>query len=100
MESIISALIGGAVAVITCLINNNVQRTKEQHAIEMQLQAVNANYDKQTSIIKEQICTLTEHVNQHNNLIDRMYKVEELTTKLSDMDMLLSERISHMEQMK
>ena len=85
MESIISALIGGAVAVITCLINNNVQRTKEQHAIEMQIASINANYDKQTAIIKQQIETLTEHVNQHNNLIDRMYNVENLTVRLKDM---------------
>ncbi len=85
MESIISALIGGAVAVITCLINNNVQRTKEQHNIEMQIASINANYDKQTAIIKQQIETLTAHVNQHNNLIDRMYNVESLTVRLQDM---------------
>lgn len=85
MESIISALIGGAVAVITCLINNNVQRTKEQHAIEMKIAEVNANYDKNTAIIREQINTLSEHVKEHNNLIDRMYKVEELTTHLDYM---------------
>lgn len=85
MESIISALIGGAVAVITCLINNNVQRTKEQHAIEMQIAGINANYDKQTAIIKQQIETLTEHVNAHNDLVKRMYNVENLTVRLKDM---------------
>lgn len=77
MESIISALIGGAVAVITCLINNNVQRTKEQHAIEMQIASINANYDKQTALITQQINELSERVNKHNNLIERMYKCED-----------------------
>ena len=85
MESIISALIGGAVAVISCLINNNVQRTKEQHALEMQIASINANYDKQTAIIKEQINTLTEHVNKHNNVVERLYDVEKLTVRLQDM---------------
>jgi peptidoglycan hydrolase CwlO-like protein len=77
MESIISALIGGAVAVITCLINNNVQRTKEQHAIEMQIASINANYDKKTALITQQINELSERVNKHNNLIERMYKCED-----------------------
>ena len=85
MESIISALIGGAVAVITCLINDNVQRTKEQHAIEMKIAEVNANYDKQTALITQQIETLTEHVNKHNNVIERLYDVEKLTVRLQDM---------------
>ena len=85
MESIISALIGGAVAVITCLINNNVQQQKERHAIEMKIAEVNANYDKQTAIIKQQIETLTEHVNAHNDIVKRMYNVESLTVRLKDM---------------
>jgi len=85
MESIISALIGGAVAVITCLINDNVQRTKEQHAIEMKIAEVNANYDKQTALITQQIVSLTEHVNKHNNVIERLYDVEKLTVRLQDM---------------
>lgn len=77
MESIISALIGGAVAVITCLINNNVQQQRERHAIEMQIAEINANYDKQTALITQQINELSERVNKHNNLIERMYKCED-----------------------
>lgn len=94
MEAIFCAVIGAVVSVITCVINNNVQRAKEQHAIEMQIQAINANYDKQTAIIREQINTLSERVTKHNNLVERMYKVEELTTKLGDMDTIITERIN------
>ena len=83
--SIMSIIVPSAITLIGCLINNNVQRTKEQHAIEMQIAEINANYDKQTAIIKEQINTLSDHVKEHNNLIDRMYKVEELTTHLDYM---------------
>ena len=76
MEAIASALIGAVVAIVTCLINNNTQRAKEQHAIEMQIAAVNANYDKSTALIQAQINELSERVNKHNNLIERMYKCE------------------------
>lgn len=85
METIIGAAIAGVVAVVTCLINNNMQRAKEQHAIEMQIQAINSNYDKSTALIEQKIDTLSAHVKEHNNLIDRMYKVEELTKHLDYM---------------
>ena len=77
METIASALIGAVVAIVTCLINNNTQRAKEQHSIEMQIAAVNANYDKSTALIKKEIQDLSERVNKHNNLIERMYKCED-----------------------
>ena len=77
METIASALIGAVVAIVTCLINNNTQRAKEQHSIEMQIAAVNANYDKSTALIQAQINELSERVNKHNNLIERMYKCED-----------------------
>lgn len=89
METIIAALgsgLIGAIASITiCMINNNAQRNKEQAAIEQKIEAVNANYDKQTALIIQRIETLTDHVNEHNGLIDRMYKVEELTKHLDYM---------------
>ncbi len=59
------------------MINNNVQRTKEQHAIEIQIMEVNSNYDKSTALIKKEIQDLSERVNKHNNLIERMYKCED-----------------------
>lgn len=77
METIVSALIGAVVAIVTCLINNNVQRTKEQHAIEMKIAEINANYDKSTALIKKEIQDLSERVNKHNNLIERMYRCED-----------------------
>lgn len=80
MDSIInimSIIIPSAITLIGCLINNNVQRTKEQHAIEIQIMEVNSNYDKSTALIKKEIQDLSERVNKHNNLIERMYKCED-----------------------
>ena len=77
METIIGAAIGAVAAIITCLINNNVQRAKEQFAIESKIAEINANYDKTTSLIKAQIDELAKDVSKHNNLIERMYKCED-----------------------
>ena len=85
METVIASVCTGLVAIITCVINNNVQRVREQAEIEKKIDSINANYDKQSALITQRIETLTEHVNQHNNLIDRMYNVESLTVRLQDM---------------
>lgn len=97
METIISALIGAGVAIITCIINNNMQHTKEQHSIEMQIQAVNANYDKSTALIEQQIRELSERVNKHNNLVERMYDCEKLSAHLSDLISGIDERVDRLE---
>ena len=75
--NIMSIIIPSAITLIGCMINNNVQRTKEQHAIEIQIMEVNSNYDKSTALIKKEIQDLSERVNKHNNLIERMYKCED-----------------------
>ena len=85
MEAIISAALAAAAAIVTCIINNNIQRVKEQAEIEKHIDAINANYDKQTALITQRIESLTEHVNKHNDLVSRMYKVEELTAHLDYM---------------
>lgn len=75
--NIMSIIVPSAITLIGCMINNNVQRTKEQHAIEIQIMEVNSNYDKSTALIKKEIQDLSERVNKHNNLIERMYKCED-----------------------
>ena len=39
---------------------------------------------KNNNIITYQLKDLTEHVNKHNNLIDRMYKIENRVTLLEE----------------
>ena len=85
METIIASVCTGLVAIITCVINNNVQRVREQAEIERKIDSINANYDKQTALITQQIVSLTEHVNKHNNVVERLYDVEKLTVRLQDM---------------
>ena len=85
METVIAAGLSAIAAIITCVINNNIQRVREQAAIERKIDSINANYDKQTALITQQIVSLTEHVNKHNNVIERLYDVEKLTVRLQDM---------------
>ena len=85
METVIAAGLSAIAAIITCVINNNIQRVREQAAIERKIDSINANYDKQTALITQQIVSLTEHVNKHNNVIERLYDVEKLTIRLQDM---------------
>lgn len=39
---------------------------------------------KSTTILEYKVKELTEHVNKHNNLIDRMYKIENRVTLLEE----------------
>mgnify|MGYP002521192363 CR=1 FL=1 len=75
--SLLTVIIPSVLTLIGCMINNNVQREKERHQIEMSIQSVNANYDKSTALIQAQINELSDRVNKHNNLIERMYKCED-----------------------
>lgn len=77
METIICAAISAVAAIITCIVNNNLQRAKEQFAIEKQISEVNANYDKTTALIKARIDDLAKDVSKHNDLVERMYKCED-----------------------
>lgn len=85
METVIAAALSAIAAIVTCVVNNNIQRVKEQAAIEKKIDDINANYDKQTALITQRIETLTDHVKEHNDLVNRMYKVEQLTAHLDYM---------------
>lgn len=39
---------------------------------------------KSTALLEYKVDELTEHVNKHNNLIDRMYKIENRVTLLEE----------------
>ena len=77
LSTAISVIVPSAVTLIGCLINNNLQQEKEKSEIKMEIASVNANYDKSTALIQAQINELSERVNKHNNLIERMYKCED-----------------------
>ena len=85
--SIMGIIIPSAITLVGCMINNNMQRAKEQHAIEMKMAEINANYDKTTALIKAQIDELAKDVSKHNNIVERTYACEDrlnvLETKIA-----------------
>ena len=65
METIITALISAAAAIVVCLIQGQANFMKQQ-----------AEFDKAIDIIKVELKALTDKVDKHNHLIERTYELE------------------------
>ena len=59
MEAIITAIITGIVTLVVCLINNSYQQKQTRNLIEYKIEE------------------LTKRVDKHNNVLERVYKLEE-----------------------
>ena len=84
--TILSAIISAASAVVVCLITQNRQAMK----LEAQL-------DKQTALLEQRLQTLSERVEKHNNVIERTYKLEELTAVQEEQIKVANHRIDDLE---
>lgn len=81
------AVITGAVAIIICMVNNFFQQksVKEQN-------------DKTLALIQYQLHELTKRVDKHNNVVERTYKLEELTALQEEKIKVANHRISDLEE--
>ena len=86
METIISAIISAGAAIVVCLITQNRQAMR----LEAQL-------DKQTALLEQRLGTLSDRVEKHNNVIERTYKLEELTALQEEKIKVASHRIDDLE---
>ncbi len=66
METIIATAISAAVTLAVCIINNNTQNKKIIHEL-----------DKHNELQTYKIDELTKHVEKHNKVIERVYKLEQ-----------------------
>ena len=89
MDVIISALIGAAGAIIVCVIQANTQHQKQQ-----------AQFDKAIGLIEYKLDELTAKVEKHNNLIDRIYKVEQTVSLHEEKIKVANHRIDDLEGKK
>ena len=84
--AVITALIAGGCAVIGQAIlakSNNQKLTQELFArIDKQSELNDEKLKGDIAVIKTEIKTLSDRVEKHNNLIDRMYHVEAAVTEL------------------
>ena len=85
-ETIISAIISAGAAIVVCLITQNRQAMK----LEAQL-------DKQTALLEQRLGTLSDRVEKHNNVIERTYKLEELTALQEEKLKVANHRIDDLE---
>ena len=80
MDTIISCLISAAVTLAVCLINSKTESDKMRALIEYRLQQLEKKVDK------------------HNNLIERTYKLEELTSLQEEKIKVANHRIDDLEK--
>ena len=86
-ETIISAIISAAAAIVVCLITQNRQAIK-----------LEAKLEKQTALLDQRLQTLSERVEKHNNVIERTYKLEELTAVQEEQIKVANHRIEDLEK--
>lgn len=86
METIVSAIISAGAAIVVCLITQNRQAMR----LEAQL-------DKQTALLEQRLGTLSDRVEKHNNVIERTYKLEELTALQGEKIKVANHRIDDLE---
>lgn len=79
MESIIAAAISGAVTLIVCMVNNHYQNTSTRNLLDYRL------------------TKLEEKVDKHNNVVERTYKLEELTALQEEKIKVANHRIDDLE---
>lgn len=80
MEAVITAIITGSITLIVCLINNHYQSKETRNLIEYKIEE------------------LTKRVDKHNNVIERTYKLEELTSLQEEKIKVANHRIDDLEK--
>ena len=82
----IEALITGIVAIVVCMVNNLCQS-----------RAAKAQHDKTIALINYKLEQLTERVDKHNNVVERMYKLEQQTEVQEEKIKVANHRIDDLE---
>lgn len=83
----IEEIITGVVAIVVCMVNNIYQSkvTKQQH-------------NKTIALIDYKLEELTKRVDKHNNVIERTYKLEKLTSLQEEKIKVANHRIDDLEK--
>ena len=80
METIISGVISAIAAIVVCVINQTTQARKTE------------------ALISYKLDELTKRVDKHNNVIERTYKLEELTAVQEEQIKVANHRIEDLER--
>ena len=89
MEAIITGSITGAVTLLVCLINNSYQsKTAER------------KHNETIALIDYKLSELTKRVDKHNNVVERMYKLEEISALHEEKIKVVNHRVEDLEKEK
>ena len=96
--SIVAALIGAAGGITVCLINNHFTHKKtvaenDAHNLEME-----AKQQQIIALIEYKLDELTKHVEKHNQVIERTYKLEQLAVLFDEKMKVANKRIADLER--
>ena len=80
METIIAAGIGGVVTLVVCIVNNHYQQKQTRNLIEYKLDE------------------LTKRVDKHNNVIERVYALEQHEAVIDEQIKVANHRITDLEK--
>lgn len=80
METIISGVISAIAAIVVCIINQTTQARKTE------------------ALISYKLDELTKRVDKHNNVVERTYKLEELTAVQEEQIKVANHRIEDLER--
>lgn len=90
-ETVIAALIAGAVTLIVCVVNNLFQNRRLTDKV--------AEQQRQTaSVLEIKLDNLTRQVEKHNNLVERMYHIEEKAALYEEKMKVANHRIDDLEK--
>ena len=87
MESIITGSIAGVVTLLVCLINNSYQNRANER-----------KHDETLTLIDYKLSELTKRVDKHNNVIERVYKLEETSTLHEEKIKVVNHRLEDLEK--
>lgn len=89
METILSAVITGVIAIVVCMINNSSQsqRTEKQHNTTI-------------TLIDYKLDQLTHKVELHNNAVERLYKAEKAIEVQKEQIKVANHRLDDLEHEK
>lgn len=89
IEEIIAGLITGIVAIIVCMINNVCQS-----------KATEKKHNETIALMDYRLEELTKRVDKHNNVVERTYKLEELTALQEEKIKVANHRIDDLEHLE
>lgn len=87
METVIATIISGFVTLCVCMVNNASQRKEAEQ-----------QHNATISLIEYKLDELSKRVDKHNNVVERMYQLEEHRAVVDEQIKVANHRIQDLEE--